>query len=168
MSRSNPENRDRERDGCYLPGPVEAGRGQDQAPPFFVSAWNPKKQRRQTILTIEECRQRHAKPDIVVRIVRVVRVVPVAIGTAHVPWIVVERAATNHAAANELTLFRTRVLRLETWDRPAVGYPAYSAKPLKRFKKSAQFLINTAINRGVNETYLISCSRFNGFPEQNR
>jgi len=47
------------------------------------------------------------------------------------------------------------------------GYPAYSSKPLKRFTKSEQLLISTAINRGANEIDLISSSRFNGFPEHN-
>ena len=47
-------------------------------------------------------------------VVPVVRVVPVAIGAAHVLCIIVERAPTKHATANELTLFRTRDLRTET------------------------------------------------------
>jgi hypothetical protein len=48
-----------------------------------------------------------------------------------------------------------------------VGYPAYSAQPLKRFKMRARLFINTAINRGINESDLMLHSRFNGFPEQN-
>jgi ribulose bisphosphate carboxylase small subunit len=61
---------------------------------------------------MEECRQHHPKPYIVVP---VVRVVPVAIGTAQVLLIVVERPPTNHAAASELALFRTRDARSETF-----------------------------------------------------
>lgn len=79
----------------------EIRRGQEQTQPFFTSACKavPGRQFRRDNARREKCGQNNSKTVVPVL---VVRVVPVTGRTAHVPVIVVERAATQHAAPMSL------------------------------------------------------------------
>ena len=90
----------RERGSCYSPGPApsSAGLGQGRAPPFFAprpgsrsaprSAQPPGSSGNAKIVG-----HHHPKPVVAVA---VVRIVPVAVGAADVPLIIVERPAAHH------------------------------------------------------------------------
>jgi hypothetical protein len=83
------------------PIPPRAGCGPEQAPPFFTSAWKLNLPNRQAIpMTRKMCARQHDHTETDIP-VPVVRIVPVARGTPHVPSIIVERTAAQHPGALE-------------------------------------------------------------------